>query len=157
VDTYEWLLALHVSGAFFLVGGSVFAGVCNFLAQRTERPSEIALFFGLVRFSLPFIGVGFLGTLAIGLWLVHDVGYSWGDLWIWGAIVLWVISIALGNAGGRMQTRARELAERLAGEGDVPSPELTALVRNRAANVLSYGAGLAALLILVVMIWKPGA
>jgi uncharacterized membrane protein len=157
VDTYEWLLALHVSGAFFLVGGSVFAGVCNFLGQRTERPSEIALFFGLVRFSLPFIGIGFLGTLLIGLWLVHHVGYSWGDFWIWGAIVLWVISAALGNAGGRMQTRARELAERLAGEGDVPSPELTALARDRTANMLSYGAGVAALLILVLMIWKPGA
>jgi uncharacterized membrane protein len=157
VDTYEWLLALHVSGAFLLVGGSVFAGVCNFLAQRTDRPSEIAIFFGLVRVSLPLIGIGSLATLIIGLWLVHHVDYSWGDFWIWGAIVLWLVMGALGGMGGRVQTRARELAERLAAEGDAPSAELTALARDRRANIFNYGAGLAALLILALMIWKPGA
>jgi uncharacterized membrane protein len=157
VDTYDWLLALHVSGAFFLVGGSVLAAVCNILAQRTERPSEIALFLGLVRISLPVIGIGMLVTLVIGLWLVHHLHYSWGGFWIWGAIVLWVISNALGGRGGQIQTRTRELAERLAAEGDVPNAELTALTRDRGANLLSYGAGLAVLLILVLMIWKPGA
>jgi uncharacterized membrane protein len=85
------------------------------------------------------------------------VGYSWGDFWIWASILLWVISTALGNVGGRKQTRARELAERLANEGDVPSAELTALARDRAANLLSYGAGVVMLLIVALMIWKPGA
>jgi uncharacterized membrane protein len=157
VDTYEWLLALHVSGAFFFIGGSLFAGICNVLAQRSERPSEIALFLGLLRISLPVVGIGALATLILGLWLVHHVHYSWGDFWVWGAIALWVISSALGGLGGRVQRRARELAERLATEGDVPSAELTALARDRGANLLNYGAGLAALLILVLMIWKPGA
>jgi hypothetical protein len=64
---------------------------------------------------------------------------------------------ALGGMGGRVQTRARELAERLAAEGDTPSAELTALACDRRANVFNYGAGLATLLILVLMIWKPGA
>jgi uncharacterized membrane protein len=157
VDTYDWLLALHVSGAFLLVGGSVFAAVCNVLAQRTERPSEIALFFGLVRVSLPFIGIGSIATLVIGLWLVHHVHYSWGDFWIWGAILLWLVMGALGGMGGRVQTRARALAERLAAEGDMPNAELTALARDRGGNLLNYGAGVATLLILVLMIWKPGA
>jgi uncharacterized membrane protein len=157
VDTYDWLLALHVSGAFLLVGGSVVATVCNVLAQRTERPSEIALFLGLVRTSLPLIGVGSLGTLVIGLWLVHHVHYSWGDFWVWGAILLWLVIGALGGMGGRVQTRARKLAERLAVDGDAPSAELTALARDRRANLFNYGAGLATVLILVLMIWKPGA
>jgi hypothetical protein len=43
VSGYQWLLMLHVTGASFLLGGSVVAALLNILALRTNRPSEIAL------------------------------------------------------------------------------------------------------------------
>jgi hypothetical protein len=49
------------------------------------------------------------------------------------------------------------LAERLAADGDTPSGELRALLRDPRGNAPSYVAGAATLLILVLMIWKPGA
>ena len=153
----DWLLALHVTGAFFLVGGSVMAATLNVLALRSTVPSESAQLLRLIRTAVIVIGVGVVLTLVLGLWLVHDVGYSYGAFWVWGSIVLWVISSALGGIGGRHQQRARKLAERLAAEGDAPSGELRALLRDRRGNAMSYGAGLATLLILVLMIWKPGA
>jgi uncharacterized membrane protein len=156
LSTVDWLLALHVTGAFFLVGGSVMAATLNVLAVRSTVPSESAKLLRLIKTTVIVIGIGVVLTLVLGLWLVHRVGYSYSAFWIWGAIVLWVITNALGGIGGRHQEKARELAERLATEGDVPSAELRALLRDRRGNAMSYGAGLATLLILVLMIWKPG-
>jgi uncharacterized membrane protein len=157
VSTYHWLLALHVTGAFLMIGGSAAAGILNVLARRQERPSDVALFLGLVRLAVPAIGIGGALTLVLGLWLVHHRGYSYGAFWVWAAIVLWAAGMALGGRGGRQQDEARTVALRLAGEGDAPSAELRALLRAPVPNAMSWGAGLAFVLVLVLMVWKPGS
>ena len=73
------------------------------------------------------------------------------------AIALWVLASALGGRGGRHQEHAREHAERLAAAGDTSTDELRAILRDPKGLALSYGAGVATLAILVVMIWKPGS
>ena len=153
---YHWLLTLHVTGAFLLLGGSTMAGLLQLLALRTDRPSEIAQLLGLVRVALPIVMLGAVLTLVLGLWLVHNAGYSYGTFWVRGAVVLWVVANGLGKAGGEKQRRARLLAERLAGEDDTPSPELRALLHDRKANAMSWAAGLALYGVLALMIWKPG-
>jgi uncharacterized membrane protein len=154
---YDWLLFLHVTGAFFVLGGAVFAGVFNVAALRSERPSEVVLLFRLAQIAVGFIGAGMLLTLGFGLWLVHDVGYGWGETWIILALVLWVASGAMGGAGGKGERETRELAERLAAAGDAPSSELSAQLRNPTRLALSWGSGVLVILILVLMVWKPGA
>jgi uncharacterized membrane protein len=157
VSLYDWLLFFHVTGAFFLIGGIVVAGILNLAAIVKDRPpSQVATLYGLIRFAVPLIGIGLLLTLAIGLWLVHNVGYSYGDTWIVLAIILWVVASALGNVDGKYQRRTGELAERLAAEGDASSPELRARLRNPRALLISYGSGLMAFAVLGLMIWKPG-
>jgi uncharacterized membrane protein len=146
---------LHVSGAFFLVSGSVAAGVLNVLAGRAERPSETALLLRLIRIAVIAIGIGAAGTLIFGIWLWHEQGYSIGTFWIWASLVLWVIANALGGIGGKHQERTRKLAEQLAAAGDTKSAELRALLRDPRGNALSWLAGAATLAILVLMIWKP--
>jgi uncharacterized membrane protein len=148
---------LHVTAAFLFVGGSVAAGILNTLAVRSELPSEIATLLRLVRRTLPVIFVGVAGTLVFGLWLWHELHLSFGAAWIWLSLALWVVANALGGIGGRRQEQTRELAERLAGEGDRPSTELHAALRDPAAHALNYGAGLATLAILALMVWRPGA
>jgi uncharacterized membrane protein len=157
VDRYEWLLFLHVTGAFLLLGGVVVVAAFTVAALRRERPSEIALLLGLTRWGLPAIAVGMLLTLGFGLWLVHDAGYGYGDAWIVASLALWVVTGFLGDRGGRFDRETRALAERLAATGDAPSPELAARLRNPVALVLNWGSALAALAILALMIWKPGA
>jgi len=157
MSTADWLLMLHISAAFFLVGGSVAAGVLNVLAIRADRPSEAAQLLGLVRRSLPFIFVGVGGTLVFGIWLWHEKGYGIDSWWIWGSLVLWVAANALGGIGGRHQAKGREEAEKLAAAGDTMTTELRALLRDPRGNAPSYLAGLATIGILVLMIWKPGA
>jgi uncharacterized membrane protein len=157
VDRYQWLVFLHVTGAFMVLGGAVMAGILNFSALRRERPSEIVLLFKLVRFAALSISIGMVVTLAFGLWLISDADYGWGDTWIVLALVLWVVANAMGGIGGGRDKRARELAERLAAEGDQPSPELRARLRDPVALTLSWGSGLVVIAILGLMIWKPGA
>jgi uncharacterized membrane protein len=157
VNLYDWLLFFHVTGAFFLIGGIVIAGILNVVAIAKDRPpSQVASLYGLIRFAVPLIGAGLLLTLAIGLWLVNEADYGYGEAWIVSAIVLWVLAGVLGNIDGKYQRQTGELARRLAAEGDAPSSELRARLRNPLALAISYGSGLMAFAVLGIMIWKPG-
>ena len=157
MDRYEWLLFLHVTGAFLVLGGAVMGGVFNLFALGRERPSEIVLLFRLARVAVTSISIGMLLTIALGLWLVSEAGYDWGDSWIVASLALWVLANALGGIGGRRERKTRELAENLAAQGDVPSSELRARLRDPVTLALSWGSGIAVLGILALMIWKPGA
>ena len=158
MDKYEWLLFLHMSGAFLLVGGIVVAWTFGIAAVRREVPSEIALLMRLTGAAAAAIGLGLLLTIVFGLWLVFDLDfYELWDGWIVAALIMWFLSGALGGAGGRRDKETRMFAERLAAGGDAPSPELQARVRDPIALSLNVASSLLALAILVLMIWKPGA
>jgi uncharacterized membrane protein len=157
LSTFDWLLMLHVTAAFLLVGGSTVAAILNWLAIGSERPSEAAFLLRLIRIALPVIYVGVAGTLIFGIWLWHHLHFDLGEGWLWASLVLWVLVNALGGIGGRHQEKTRKLAEQLAAAGDTTTDELRALLRDRKGNAVSYAAGAATIAILVLMIWKPGS
>ena len=157
MSTVQWLLMLHITAAFFFVGGSVAAAILNTLAVRAERPSETAYLLRLVRVTLPVIGLGVAGTLVFGIWLWHELHLGLDAWWIWASLALWAVANALGGIGGRHQERARKLAEQLSAAGDASTGELRALLRDPKGNAISWLAGLATLGVLVLMIWKPGS
>jgi hypothetical protein len=134
MSTYEWLLFLHLLAAFLLVCGLVLYSVLvlssgGAVVSRTLGPPALVLW-----------NAGGLGVLVFGVWLALDVdGYELWDGWIIAALVLWVV--ASGAAGG-LGARARE------GES----------VRGPVGARLMVGVmGLATLLLLLDMIFKPGA
>jgi len=157
VDLYQWLLALHVTGAFLLLGGGAVAASLNLTALGRDRPSDIVVLFGLVRVAVTSILVGSLLALVFGLWLVHEAGYGYGDGWVVTALVLFIIGNAMGGIGGRRDERTAAYARELADAGDAPSPKLRARVRDPVSLTLSYGSGLILVAVLALMIWKPGA
>jgi uncharacterized membrane protein len=158
VDRYQWLLVLHVTGAFLVLGGATMAATFNVAAMRRERPSEIAILYRLTQFAAVAVMVGMTVALIFGLWLVADLDFvGWGDAWVIIALVLWIVANALGSSGGRREKATRELAERLAAQGDQPSAELRARLRDPVTLALSYGSGAAVIAILALMIWKPGS
>src|SRR5437764_1484469 len=150
------LLFLHLFSAFVFVSGAVAAGILQITALRRERPSEIALLLRTARTAVMFTNVGGLGALVFGLALVGQEDIGFGTAWVFASIVLWVLSMALGGAGGRTARHARYLAERLAADGDRPSEELRALVAHRPSLLLSYAATAVIVAILVLMVWQPG-
>lgn len=149
------LLFFHLLGAFCFFAGAAVAGTLQLAAIRRERPSEILGFLRLTRGGVALVGVGALLTLGFGIALAEHDGIGLSPAWIQAALGLWVASMALGGYGGRTARHARYLAERLAAEGDAPSPELRALVAARGPLWASYASGLLLLAILGLMVWKP--
>jgi uncharacterized membrane protein len=155
VTKYDWLLLFHILGAFLFVSGSIVAGVLALAAMQRERPSDVALLLRLVRPAVIVVGIGSLVALGLGIWLAEYVGYGLGQGWVVAAIVLWAASGALAGPAGTTMRHTRELAERLAEDGDRPSEELRLAVRNPRALVMNGVAFLLLIAILVLMVWKP--
>lgn len=155
---YDWLLFFHVLAAFVVVAGLVVAGVGLVGARRAERPSHVALLLAPVRLAARLFDVGGLAILVFGIWLaIYVDGYELWDAWILIAILLWVAIAYSGTRAAAALRSTRDLAARLASEGDTPTPELTAALRNRRATTLWAVADIAVFITLVLMIWKPGA
>ena len=146
---------VHVAFAILFLVGIAAAAVFNVRALAAPRPSAVVREFRRVRPIAMIVSLALLGALATGLVLVHRRGYAYGDGWILASIVLWVLANALGGIGGGRDRRTRELAERLAAEGDTPSDDLRRRVRDPVSLALSYGAGLAGIAIFVLMLTKP--
>jgi nitrite reductase (NO-forming) len=147
----------HLLGAFLFVSGTVVAGVAFEAGRRRTTPREIALLLGLARIGAALVGVGMLAVLAFGLWLVHLGGWGYGAGWVDAAIALFVVAVALGGYGGQAPKRARQLATRLAAEGQPVNDDLRSLLADRPALVANYASALLMVAILVLMVWKPGA
>ena len=156
MTAYRIALFLHLLGAVSFFAGMAVAGVGLAAAARRTRPSETALLLHAGRLGLPLVGAGFLLLLGAGLSLVHETGRSLGTPWIAAALGLLIGSALLGGYGGRAPRHARELATRLADEGDDPSAELQTLFLARPALAANTLAALAALAALGLMVWRPG-
>ena len=134
MSLYEWLLFLHVLAAFLLVAGVVVYGVlllgpAGEPVSRALGPPALALW-----------NVGGLGVLVFGVWLALEVdGYELWDGWIIAALILWFVASA---AGGRLGAGVRE------------GQPIRGIDR---AGVMLAVMSLATALLLIDMIWKPGA
>ena len=128
MSLYDWLLCLHVVAAFMLVAGLSSYGVLAVGGKAARRV--------LAPPAAALWNVGGLGVLVLGIWLALEVdGYELWDGWIIAAIVLWLVA---SGAGGRLERGVREGA--LDGAG-----------------MLLAAMAIATTLLLVDMIFKPGA
>lgn len=152
---YEALLFLHLLGAFLFVSGAVVAAVVQLAARGRDRPSEVAALLRVARTGVVLVGVGTLLVFGFGIWLAEDAGYGLGEPWVSWAMGLFVLSLVLGGLGGRKDRHTRELAQRLAQDGDHPSEELAHRLHDTRAAVLNWASGALVVVILVLMVWKP--
>jgi hypothetical protein len=159
VSFYDWLLALHILAAFALVAAFTVFWTVAVAARGVDRPADSVRYFRITKPANVAVIVGTVGTLLLGIWLAIDAdAYHVWDGWVIAAIVLWAVSAETGRRGGLNYTEAEKQAKRLVAEGrNDPSPELVALLRDRNAAMLNAVSTIAVLLILVDMLWKPGA
>ena len=160
MSRYDWLLLLHMVGAFAMVATLVLFTVVAVAARRVDRATTSVLFFRVAAPGGPLIGAGSFVALVFGIWLAIDLDrYQIWDGWILAAIALWVVAVAASGRSGKVYARAKEVAERLVAErrGDEPSRELSAALHAREGLVLHIVTSAAVLGILVLMIFKPGA
>jgi hypothetical protein len=155
----QWMLALHVLAAFSLVAGSTLFWVLVVAIRRIDTPDDTLRLRPVAKVGNATLGIGMGGTIILGIYLAFAVdGYAIWDGWIIAAIVLWVIGAALGRQVDEAYRQGPRKALELKGAGENgPNAELLALNRTSRGVLLHALTSAVLLLILIDMIWKPGA
>jgi uncharacterized membrane protein len=153
------MLALHVLAAFSLVAGITLFWVLVVAVRRIDTPDDTLRLGPVVKVGNATIGIGMGGTIILGIYLAFAVdGYAIWDGWIIAAIVLWVVGAALGRQVDEAYRQGPRKALELKGAGENgPNAELLALNRTSRGVLLHALTSAVLLLILIDMIWKPGA
>jgi hypothetical protein len=159
VSLDQWILALHVLSAFALVAALVLFWVMIVAVRRTDTPEGTIRMAPVAKVGNAAAGIGGGGTIVFGVWLAFSVGgYDIWDGWIIAAIVLWFVATGVGGRTGKEYMAGMKKAEELRAGGQTgPSTELLAINRTQRGVVLHAVGSLVTLLILIDMIWKPGA
>jgi uncharacterized membrane protein len=151
------ILFLHLAGVLLFVGGSVAAAVLRRAAMTRDRPSEIALLLRAVRPAVPVVAGGLVLAIAAGFWLAHRLGFALSQTWLSLTFLLVAWMLVVGAVAGRQDRKTRELAERLAAEGDAPDDGLARRLRDPVNLVLNGSMLVAIVAVVALMVWKPGA
>ena len=154
----DWLLALHLLSAFSLVASMIVFWVAIVAIRHTDLPEQVVAAGRLFPVAAVAVTVGSLGTIIFGIWLAISLDrYQVWDGWVLAAIVLWAIAVEVGRRGGTAYGTAGMEAGRLAAAGTATSPEVAATFGASRAFWLHTASSVLILLILIDMIWKPGA
>jgi hypothetical protein len=155
----DWMLALHVLSAFALVAGIIFFWVLIVGVRRTDTPEGTLRLGPLSRVAETAVGVGMGGTIILGIWLAFSIGgYDIWDWWIIAALVLWAVAAELGRRTSAAYVEGVKKAQELQAAGQTgPSAELVAINRTSTGLLMQSLVSIVVLLIILDMIWKPGA
>ena len=151
----DWIVALHVLSAFALVASMVLFWTLV-IATRTLTDVDARITYGRVGdLGGKIIGVGFAGTIIFGIWLAFAKdGYAIWDGWIIAATVLWAIGGVTGGRAGAEYQKILDQARELKSSGQAAEP---GAFRSSSGELMLAISSLAILLLLMDMIWKPGA
>jgi hypothetical protein len=155
----QWMLAFHVLSAFSLIAGLILFWVLIVVGRNIDTPGDTLRLGPVARVGNASVGIGMGGTILFGVYLAFAIdGYAIWDGWIIAALVLWFVGAELGRRTGAEYIRAPKKAMELEEAGQAgPNAELLALNRTSRGVLLHSVTSLVALLILIDMIWKPGA
>jgi uncharacterized membrane protein len=159
VSLDDWIIALHVLSAFAYVAGMVVFWVLVLAVRRTDTPDGTIRMEPIGKVGNASVGIGAGGTIVFGIWLAFSVGgYDIWDGWIIAALVLWFLAAETGRRTGAAYMQGMKKAEELEAAGQSgPNAELLALNRTQSGLLLHSLGSVLVLLILIDMIWKPGA
>ena len=149
---YEFLLILHVIAVIIWLGAGFTMDLLFLRAERTRNPAEIGKTGELQEWLVPrvFIPTGLL-TLLLGVLLVWDSPWSFGDLWILIGLAAWIGSFGIGFLFIRPQ--AEKMKEIIARHGPT---SVEAQRHGRRLGVVARVQLLALFLVVVDMVLKPG-
>jgi hypothetical protein len=159
VSFEDWIFALHLLTAATLVGSLVMSWIVVVALYRVEAAQETLSLNRVAMVGTALTVVGLVGAIGFGIWLaiLRDAFQVW-DGWVIAAIVLWCIAtLALLRSLAESAKPVAKARSLVAAGKTGPSAELAAL--NRTATGLMFRALASAAIVLIVidMIWKPGA
>jgi uncharacterized membrane protein len=154
MTSYDWALLLHLLAAIAFFSGLAIAAVAQLGALRRDRAGEVAAVLSLARTGVVALAGGLVLVLVSGLWLIEETNRSLGDGWVAASLVLLLVSLLLGGAGGRRARQARVLAA--SREPGAPVDDaIRRLLHDRASLAANLLASAAAIGVVVLMVWRP--
>ena len=158
MDLNDWILALHLLSAASLVAAEVAFGVMIAVLWRTDSTSKVAAFIPLSRVATALVIAGTAGTIIFGVWLSFSTDpYDIWDGWIIAALILWAIASYTGQQAGQAYGGTAMEAEKQAAAGTPTSAAVAEVYGPGRAFRMHVVSNVAILLIILDMIWKPGA
>jgi hypothetical protein len=154
----DWILSLHLLAAFALVGALVIFWIMIVALWNTDSTTRVASLMTVSRVATVMIAAGSIGTIVFGVWLAISMDpYEVWDGWVIAAIVLWAIGMETGRRAGEGYGQAAMEASKLAAAGTPTSPLVAETFGASRPFWFHTASSIAFLLVLIDMIWKPGA
>ena len=154
----DWILSLHLLAATALVGALVIFWIMIVSLWKTDSTTRVASLMTVSKVGTVMIAAGSVGTIVFGVWLAISLdAYQVWDGWVIAAIVLWAIAAEVGRRAGIGYGEAGIEAGKLAADGTQTSPLLAETFGASRAFWFHTASSALFLLVLVDMIWKPGA
>lgn len=159
MNTWGLLLFLHVGGVLLLTAGVGASLACKSMALRVKSPHAVLALLAAARRATKYCMMpGSILLLASGAALVvkSDGAYEFHELWITGAVLLWIASSVVGVVLHAPRAKAANLhANELADSGRDTDDELRGIIRRGIpASALDT---LLLLGMVALMIFKPGS
>jgi hypothetical protein len=166
--TYKFVLVLHILAAIIGFGGVFFNALYD--QQAKARRGREGLAIAQANYLVSNVAEVVIYTVfvfGILLVLLSDDAWTFGQFWIWSSMALFIIAIALSHAVlrpnvRRMNTLMAELAEMgsppMGDSPGGPPPQISELEeRGQRVGLAGTTLNVLVVLILFLMVWKPGS
>jgi hypothetical protein len=155
VDFTDWMLALHLIAAFAVASALVLFSVLVFSGRRMTTLEETRTLFRVAPTGNVLITAGLVLVVVFGVILALDSDtFDIWDGWIIAAIILAIAFGGVGQRSGAYYTDVQKLAEAPGGGNEA---EVLARLRASTGAMLHFATVALFVLILLDMIFKPGA
>jgi len=155
VDFTDWMLALHLIAAFAVAAALVLYSVLVFSGRRMQTLDETRTLFRIAPVGGVLVAAGMVLVFVLGVILALDSDtFDLWDGWIIAAIVLLIATGGVGQRTGAYYMDVQKLAEEPGGGNEA---EVLARLRAPTGAVLHFATVALFVLIVLDMIYKPGA
>jgi hypothetical protein len=159
VSFEDWIFSLHLLFAATLVGSLVMTWIVVVAMYSVETADATLNLNRVAMVGSAGIVIGLVGVISLGIWLaiLRDAFQVW-DGWVIAAIVLWAIATVAVLRSFVEYAKPVAKARALVASGQIgPDAELASLNKTSTGLLLRALASAAVVLIVIDMIWKPGA
>ena len=154
MDGFTLFKFLHIATMFAAVAGSVFPEVILHLVANTREPRSIATVAHMAERIGKILPVFFVGGAVFGLLAAFTGEMDFTAPWLLITYALFILAIVTGIFF--TDPWVARLATAAAASGDTPSAELSAAIDEPRAKVASAWLMLTVVVIIFLMVFKPG-
>ena len=151
---YDWMFALHLIAAFAVASSLVLFSVLVFTGRRMTTLEQTRTLFRVAPVGTILISAGLAVVVALGVYLaLASSRYEIWNLWVIVAIVLAIAFGGIGQRSGAYYTDVQKLAD----GADADGGEVLARLQAPTGMRLHLATVVIFLLIVLDMVFKPGA